>query len=65
MDLPNVSWGRVYGWLDEKTFLFMNLGKAFEINFETGEMVELKKGLGSSIHISADKTMGCSNGDEN
>ena len=65
MDLPDVSWGRVYGWLDENTFLFTNLGKAFEINIETGKMIELENNLGHSIHISADKTVGCSNGDEN
>ena len=65
MDLPDVSCGQVYGWLDENTFLFHDFGKTIKINIETGKMIELENNLGFSIHISADKTVGCSNGDEN
>lgn len=65
MDLPDVSCGQVYGWLDKNTFLFHDFGKTIKINIETGKMIELENNLGFSIHISADKTVGCSNGDEN
>ena len=65
MDLPDVSWGEVYGWLDTDIFLFNDFNKTFEVNIETEKMSELENYLGGSIHISADKTVGCSYGDEN
>lgn len=65
MHLPDVSWGRAYGWLDTDIFLFRGFRTTFEINIETEEMKELENDLGKPIYLSADKTVGCSAGDEN
>lgn len=65
MHLPDVSWGTAFGWLDANTFLFEDFDTLFELNIKTEEMKELGNDFGNSIYLSADKTVGCSAGDEN
>lgn len=65
MNLPDVSWGEAYGWLDTNTFLFRDFETMFELNIKTDEMTKLDDYLGTSIFLSVDKTMGCSARDEN
>lgn len=64
LELPVEHSTNVYGWLNDKEFLYSDFETIYKVNIMSGDTQEISRELGTELVISEDGTTGVSHGNE-